>query len=131
MKKIILDTNAYSSFLTGDDKVLAALAQARITYMSIFVLGELYSGFKGGTQEQRNLKILTDFLHKQTVITIDATAETAEIFGTIKNSLKKAGKPLPINDVWIASHAIETGAVIVTYDNHFHQIAGLRIWDIL
>lgn len=129
MNKIILDTNAYSSFLAGDKEVLDILAKSKITYMSIFVLGELYAGFKGGTKELRNSKMLADFLHKPTVATIDATQETSEIFGTIKNFLKKAGTPLPINDIWIASHAVETGAVIVTYDKHFKKIAGLRIWD--
>lgn len=96
-----------------------------------FVLGELYAGFKGGMREQRNTKILSDFLNKPTVLTVDATPDTSEIFGTLKNSLKKAGTPLPINDVWIASHAIETGAIIITFDNHFQKIPGLRVWDFL
>jgi len=41
----------------------------------------------------------------------------------------KSGKPLPINDVWIAAHALETGAVVVTYDAHFKSIPGLRLWE--
>lgn len=34
--------------------------------------------------------------------------ETAEVFGSLKNKLKKAGTTLPINDVWIAAHGLET-----------------------
>ena len=49
----------------------------------------------------------------------------AEIF----TSLKAAGTPLPINDVWIAAHALETGSVVVTYDTHFKSIPGLRLWE--
>lgn len=35
MKKIILDTNAYSHFLLGNEKVLDCLTIAEITYMSV------------------------------------------------------------------------------------------------
>jgi tRNA(fMet)-specific endonuclease VapC len=69
------------------------------------------------------------FLKKSSVITIDASVETADFFGVIKNSLKQAGRPIPINDVWIAAHALEHGVVLVTRDKHFHWVAGLRLWD--
>lgn len=130
MKKVLLDTNAYVRFLGGDEKVLEALAGAEIVYLSIFVQGELFAGFQGGNKAVENKKILRDFLNKPTVRTLDATSETAEIFGLLKNTLKKAGTPLPINDVWIAAHALETGSVVVTYDSHFTKVQGLRLWDI-
>jgi predicted nucleic acid-binding protein len=47
----------------------------------------------------------------------------------VKQGLKKGGMPLPINDVWIAAHTLETGSTLVTYDNHFKNVAGLRLWD--
>jgi len=51
MKAIILDTNAYTRLLPGDESVLDAVASAETVYMSIFVLGEPHAGFKGGTKE--------------------------------------------------------------------------------
>jgi tRNA(fMet)-specific endonuclease VapC len=107
--------------------ILDALAKAEIVYMSVFVIGELYAGFRGGTREHKNRKILKKFLKKPTVKVLNATRKTADIFGTIKNNLKKAGTPLPINDVWIASHSIEKNAVIISYDLHFKKIQGLHI----
>ena len=129
MNKVLLDTNAYGAYLQGDQKVLNTLADADTTFISIFVLGELYTGFKGGIRETKNVEILHRFLRKTTVIILEATQETAEIFGTVKNSLKLAGTPIPINDVWIASHALETGSVIVTYDKHFDVVPGVRVWN--
>jgi tRNA(fMet)-specific endonuclease VapC len=129
MNKVMLDTNAYTRLLTGDTAVLDALAAAGTVYMSVFVLGELYAGFRGGSKRQRNLALLEDFLQQPAVTVLDANRETAEIFGWLKASMKKAGTPLPINDVWIASHAMEAGAVLMTYDAHFKNIPGLRIWD--
>ncbi|PXF56431.1 MAG: twitching motility protein PilT [Deltaproteobacteria bacterium] len=128
MNKIILDTNGYTSYLGGDKKILKALSGAQITFMSIFVLGELYVGFKGGNREKENIRILRTFLQKPTVTILNASNETAEVFGMVKTSLKQAGTPIPINDVWIASHALEIGAVVVTYDKHFAMVPGLRLW---
>ena len=53
------------------------------------------------------------------------------MFGLVKHTLKRAGTPIPINDVWLATQALETGAQVVTYDAHFQKVAGLRLWDAL
>lgn len=129
MKKIVLDTNCYTAFLAGDAKVLAALASAEIVFFSVFVLGELFAGFKGGSKESANRELLMRFLKKPSVQVLNATAETAAVFGQIKAALKRAGTPLPINDVWIAAHAVETGATLVSYDSHFEKIVGLKSWQ--
>ena len=129
MRTILLDTSAYVRFLAGDEKVLICLAQAGRVGMSIFVLGELLAGFRVGTRDKQNREILGRFLAKPSVAVLDATRETAEYFGLIKAALKRSGQPIPLNDVWIAAHALETGAVLVTYDTHFAAVPGLRTWD--
>ena len=129
MKKILLDTNAYVRFLRGDEKVLAYLARADSVYMSVFVMGELFAGFKAGRKEKSNRQLLERFLLKPTVSILDATLETADIFGLIATSLRRSGTPIPINDLWIAAHCLETGSVLVTYDDHFSVVPGLRLWD--
>lgn len=129
MKRILLDTNAYVRFLRGDEKVMAYLAQADTVYMSVFVLGELFAGFKAGGKERNNKQILERFLLKPTVTVLEATIETADIFGLIMASLRKSGNLIPVNDVWIAAHALETGSILLTHDDHFAVIPGLRLWD--
>lgn len=68
------------------------------------------------------------FISKSTVKILHATAETSEVFAFVKNGLKRKGKPIPINDVWISAHAIESGSVLITYDNHFSGVDGLRVF---
>ena len=128
MKKIVIDTNAYSRLMVGDTDVFEALASADTVYMSVFVLGELFAGFRGGVREEENRNILKQFLEKPTVKIMMASPETADIFGWLKHQLKLAGTPIPINDVWIAAHAIETGSMLITFDSHFDRIPGLRLW---
>ena len=120
----------HSNFLAGDQKVMDCIASSEIVYLSAIVLGELYAGFRGGKKYSENCHYLNQFLQKPTIHELDASHETSEIFGQIKYNLKKAGTPLPINDVWIAAQAVETSSVIITYDKHFTKIPGIRLWDL-
>jgi len=129
MRNILLDTNAYIGYLRGDERALPYLGQAEIVYMSVFVMGELYAGFRAGKREKENKQILERFLIKSTVSVLEASKDTAEIFGMVKDSLKRTGHPIPVNDVWIGAHALETGSVLLTFDRHFAFIPGLRLWD--
>lgn len=129
MKKILLDTGAYAQYLNGDEKVLNAIVRADVVYMSVFVLGELYAGFKGGSKEIKNKELLDRFLQKPTVEELKATSETSEIYSDVSFQLKNAGISMHVHDIWIASQAIETGSVLITFDTQFVHIPGLRIWD--
>ena len=129
MTKILLDTNAYSGFMAGDKRVFEYIVEAEVIYISTIVIGELFAGFHGGEKLTQNKEELKSFLNKDGVKIIDVTMETAEIFGEIKSVLSKKGKMIPLNDIWIAAHAIETGSKLITYDDHFKNINGLRIWE--
>jgi tRNA(fMet)-specific endonuclease VapC len=129
VKKILLDTNAYAALMAGNDDVLIVLSAAETIYISVIVLGELLEGFKGGNKERENRKRLDTFLEKPTVKILNATAETSEIYAEIKTALRKSGTPIPIHDVWIAAHAQESGAAVVTFDKHFEKVPGIRLWN--
>jgi tRNA(fMet)-specific endonuclease VapC len=128
MRRLLLDTSGYSRLMAGDGAVADALGAAETVYLSVFVLGELLAGFRGGAQEKRNLELLGSFVQKSTVNRLDATHETAEVFASVKESLRRAGRPIPVNDVWIAAHAMETGSVLLSFDRHFEVVPGLRLW---
>jgi tRNA(fMet)-specific endonuclease VapC len=128
MTKILLDTNAYSGFMSGDQLVFDYIVESEIVYISTIMLGELFAGFQGGNRYAANKNELKIFLNKDGVTIIDVTIETSEIFGEIKAALNKKGKMIPLNDIWIAAHAVETGAKLLTYDAHFKHIDGLRVW---
>ena len=89
----------------------------------------MYTGFYGGSKPDWNINILHDFLEKETVRIIDVTHKTAKVFGGIKNELRQKAKMIPVNDIWIAAHAIETASILLTYDKHFMGISQLRIWS--
>jgi tRNA(fMet)-specific endonuclease VapC len=128
MKRVLLDTNAYTALLRGNEDVLGAIGEAETVYASVVVIGELLAGFRGGSRPQENNQLLQQFLERPTVTTLDITGETAEFFAEVKHRLRQAGTPLPINDVWLAAQAMEAGAVLISHDRHFRAVAGLRVW---
>ena len=115
--------------MRGNGEVLDELAAAEMVFLPLFVLGELHFGFRGGNKLQENLDRLARFLSKPTVHLWLPSSETAEIYGELKDGLKKAGDPIPINDIWIASACVESGSKLVTYDHHFRSVPGLRLWS--
>jgi tRNA(fMet)-specific endonuclease VapC len=113
--------------MRGDERVLELLGAADVVFLSVVVMGELYAGFKRGQREYDNRRLLSEFISRATVKVLFVTGQTAEVFGDVKDSLKKKGTPIPINDVWIAAHAIENGATLVTFDHHFNRVMGLGL----
>jgi tRNA(fMet)-specific endonuclease VapC len=130
MNALILDTNAYTRYTAGETAVLDAIRAADIVYMSIFVLGELLYGFRGGTRERENRLLLQKFLGGAKSRILEGTEATSEHYASLKAHLTRIGMPIPHNDLWIAAQALETGSALVTFDSHFAQIPGLRIWTI-
>lgn len=89
------------------------------------VLGELYYGANKSNQtSKRTLQI--EQLEK-TVNIIDVTAKTARFYGIIKDKLRAIGKPIPENDIWIAAIAQEHNLILITRDNHFNYVDGIKI----
>ncbi|MDQ0639497.1 putative nucleic acid-binding protein [Pedobacter sp. W3I1] len=52
--------------------------------------------------------------------------DTAIVYGKIKAGLRKKGTPIPENDIWIASSAVQHKLKLSTRDKHFLQITGLK-----
>lgn len=130
LAKISLDTNAYSLLLRGDRVVADIVEQAEVIFISSIVIAELLYGFKNGSKKEKNKQILETFLEKNRVQLVTVSLETADFFSDIKTNLKKVGKPIPINDIWIAAQAMESGSTLLSKDKHFSYISGLRT-DIL
>ena len=83
------------------------------------VVGELEAGFRGGNRYEANKKVLRSFLSEPNVRIVQTTLRTSELFGELKDSLRKAGTMIPIDDVWIGAMAKEYFAQVISYDHHF------------
>lgn len=128
--KTLIDTNCYIALLRNDETIAQFLDEAEIVYLSTILAGELLAGFKGGTMERQNRQYLKEFIKKVDKTMIATVGmETAERFALIKDALKRKGKPIPVHDIWIAAQCMETGAILLSRDQHFSAIEGLLMWQ--
>ena len=131
MKRILIDTNAYVAFKKNDADAINTFKQTEYIGINIVVLGELLSGFKGGTKESTNIKELEQFLDSPRVNLLTLDEETAEFYAKIYWEVKKKGKPIPTNDLWVAASAMRHALAIFSYDAHFANIPGLILHKVL
>ena len=123
----IIDTSAYSSFFKGDSKLKSYFKPDSNIYVPLVVIGELRAGFAAGTKPDYNEKYLQQFLDKPQVRILNLSDKTAVIYGLIYARLKKAGKPVGSNDMWIAALALEHDCLLVTLDSDFKRVPDLLI----
>lgn len=123
LTRVCLDTSAYSHFKRGDANVRRIIVAAREVVVPSVVLGELHTGFRLGGRRDENEAELAAFLAEPVVEVAAVDDETASVYADIVCDLRRIGRPLPTNDIWIAAVAARTGTTVVTYDDHFLAVA--------
>ncbi len=119
----LLDTSVIIPLFRGEPTVQERLKQAERVFLSAVVLGELHFGAEGSDRTEEQLDQIRAFAGTCTQLACDA--ETARHYGRIKQSLRRRGRPIPENDLWIAATAVQHELVLVTRDEHFHEVEGL------
>jgi predicted nucleic acid-binding protein len=123
--RILLDTSAYSEWKRGNREVDALVRRSSAVLLSTIVAGELLFGFRRGKRFRENLLELERFLENPYVHVVQVTLETADRFARIASGLREKGTPIPTNDIWVAAHAMEEGARLISPDRHFDSVEGL------
>jgi len=127
MRNILIDTNIYTHAFKGNPEVIPVLKRAHEIGISSVTIGELLSGFKGGSREKKNREELSEFLDSPRVCIYPIDEDTAEYYADIIRRLREEGKPIPTNDIWIAAVAFQHGLTMFSKDQHFKYIPGLLL----
>ena len=125
--KILIDTSAYAQFRRGQPDIVQALAGAERMFVSATTLGELEGGFLLGHRLEENRAALRDFLGEPFVSVVQVDQAVASLYGRFLAELRRAGTPVPTNDIWIAASAQHVGAQLVTFDSDFARLRGLDV----
>ena len=123
--RLTLDTSAYSHLRAGHEVVLDLASAADSIFVPVTVLGELYGAFELGSRVQENLVALAEFLSEPFVTVVSSTPSVGRHYGRIYSTLRRAGTPIPVNDMWIAATTFETGSCLLTFDTDFASVQGL------
>lgn len=121
----LIDTVAAIARLKGDVAFLTALDPQATLSIPVIALGELYSGAENSTQIESNIQKIEQLVKGCELLLCDA--QTARQYARISQQLRRKGRPIPQNDVWIAALAMQHGLTLVTRDAHFSHIEGLLL----
>lgn len=127
IRKYMLDTN--TCIYTIKRRPLEVLdtfnKHAGQMCISTVTLAELYHGVERSQQVERNLRNVEDFISRLEVV--DYSSQAASHYGEIYANLQKKGLAIEANDLHIAAHARSLGLILVTNDEDFNRVAGLRL----
>ena len=128
MNVAVIDTNVLIDCFQRGGGAANAISDYDRILVCPAVIGEFKAGIDTGTKRGKKAKErLDEFLDDPAVEIVPCTDETAEYYARIYRTLKENGTPLPTNDIWIASAALEHGATVISGDGHFSRIPMLKV----
>jgi predicted nucleic acid-binding protein len=121
---MILDTNSLSAFADGVEAVVSVVHSARSVALSVISLGEFRFGIAQSRHRLDYERWLRENLGFYGILTI--SEETASAYAEIRLELKQAGRPIPVNDLWIAAQCRQHDLPILSRDTHFDAVKDVR-----
>ena len=124
---MILDTNGLSALAEGELRLEPILRKATQIAVPVIVLGEYRYGIQQSRERQRYEHWLVEYLPKFRVLNVDEQTTTS--YAAVRGELKRAGTPIPSNDVWIAALCRQHSLPVLSRHRHFDLVPGLRRID--
>lgn len=126
---LALDTNAYTELARGNSLLASYVKKSIRVGVPIIVLGEIQFGALNGEKVSYNLSLLRKFLATSRVEILSIDQTTTRLFGEIATELRRIGKPIQQNDIWIAAICKQHEFTLATNDKGFNAILGLEVID--
>ena len=120
---MILDTNALSSIADNEPAAVRIFSQADSIELPVIVLGEYRFGIAHSRRRNEYEKWLGELIAATRVLAVDD--ETSGHYARIRAELKKGGRPIPSNDLWIAALVRQHRLPLMSLDQHFDAVQGL------
>jgi tRNA(fMet)-specific endonuclease VapC len=125
--RYLLDTGIIAALFRGDLEVAEKIETAEELFVSAVTIGELFYGAFNSRRQADEIRKLTDFV--QAVRVLDCDSGTAEFYGQVKTKLRRKGRPIPENDIWIAATAMQYELTLAMRDAHFQEVDELGVAD--
>lgn len=122
---LLLDTNIVIALFAEEKRIIEQLSEADEVFLSSIVIGELNYGARKSSRFRENLERINLFAAKNIILPCDIVF--ASYYGEIKDQLRQKVKPVPENDIWIAAIALQHDLTLVSRDDHFREIDGLKM----
>ena len=124
---LILDTNALSAAADREPAALEVVARAQRIAVPVIVLGEYRLGIAQSRRRGNYENWLREWVAAVSVLDIDE--ETTHHYAAIGVELKRIGKAIPANDLWIAALCRQHALPLLSRDRHFDLVSGIERID--
>ena len=120
---MILDTNGLSAVAEGDSALEPILRKAAQVAIPVIVMGEYRCGISRSRDRAHYERWLAESLPKFRILEVDE--QTTISYSTVRTELRKAGTPIPSNDIWIAALCRQHSLPLLSRDRHFDAVSGI------
>lgn len=103
---------------------METLSSSKLIAIPVIVIGEYRFGIRQSRQRQAYERWLADWIAAVDVLSIEEA--TTEHYADIGLELKKIGKPIPTNDMWIAALCRQHSLPLMSQDHHFDAVSGIE-----
>jgi tRNA(fMet)-specific endonuclease VapC len=123
--RLAVDSSRYTDFCRGIPEVVEVLENASEIYLPLIVVAEQRAGFANGSHREKNERVLTKFLNNEGVFVLAPDEQTTFFYADVYFYLRKKGKPIPTNDIWIAALVLQHNLVLFDRDTDFDSLPQL------
>lgn len=130
----LLDTNHWSQIQRRHPGVVArlqSLPEDATLFMPVVAQAELLAGVEtlaDGRRKQELRRLYEETIQEAAdILPIDS--RVAEHFARIFAELRRAGRPIETNDMWLGAIALAHDLTVASNDAHLRFIEGLRVED--
>ena len=120
---MILDTNGLSAVAEGEAALEPILRRAAQLAIPVVVLGEYRYGISQSRHRLHYERWLAEYLPGFRILDVDEF--TTLSYCAVRIELKRAGTPIPSNDVWIAALCRQHSLPVISRDRHFDAVSGI------
>jgi predicted nucleic acid-binding protein len=121
---VILDTSSLSAIADNEASAARIVTQAESIELPVIVLGEYRFGIAQSRRRDEYEKWLGELIAATRVLPVDD--ETSGHYAQIRAELKKAGLPIPSNDLWIAALSRQHRLPLMSQDQRFEAVRGVK-----
>ncbi len=122
--RLILDTNALSATAEDHPGISSILAGVQRLVLPVVVIGEYRYGIAQSRDAAQNREWLDNMVKDCDVL--DITDQSTHQYAAVRLELKRMGKPIPVNDLWIAALCREHALPLLSRDRHFDVVTGIE-----
>ncbi len=120
--RIALDSNRYVDFCRQEPAAVDAIQRADAIFLPFVVVAELRCGFRCGQRAAANERTLAGFLRSERVSVLFPDEVSTHVYADLYASLRRAGTPIPTNDLWVAALCVQHDLVLFSRDAHFDLV---------